>query len=389
VKNKTMMAAMEQAYRGMSMQGRFPGGIVNVEMPPELVDVNVHPAKTEVRFAHEQTVFAAVYRAVKATLLGKGSAAQPFVLRPAQMPLADADMQPDEAAARRPFAAPETSPSVDSEKPDLGIIRLWSKPGPGTPDTLESGGAEVAYQTKQTRPFWSELQPMVLPRAGSERALDIEADDEPQEAMVPAWVQQQTMETSAEGPALRLVGELFKTYIVAEMHDKLCLIDKHAAHERILYEKICAQRGKVASQQLLNPVSVALGAEEKNALLQNKESLEDAGVEVEDFGGSLVLVRGVPADVQGADIETLVGEVAARLTVNERDSQNEKTQWVLHSMACRAAMKAGDHAAPEELLALAADILSGEAPPFCPHGRPVVLEIGRKDLEKQFGRLGR
>ncbi len=199
---------------------------------------------------------------------------------------------------------------------------------------------------------------------------------------------QESMDIPQEEQTMRLVGEIFKTYILAEHNDVLCLVDKHAAHERILYEQLINQRGSAGSQQLLSPVHVDLSAAEKDALLQNSDVLMNAGIEVEDFGGNAVLVRGVPDDVENTDIENLVIEVAARMSENSNDNMNEKTEWVLHSIACRAAMKAGDKAHPEELLALACDILSGRVPMFCPHGRPVVLEITKKELEKQFGRLG-
>ncbi|MDL2325244.1 DNA mismatch repair protein MutL, partial [Ruminococcaceae bacterium OttesenSCG-928-A16] len=181
---------------------------------------------------------------------------------------------------------------------------------------------------------------------------------------------------------------LFKTYILAETNETLCLIDKHAAHERMLYEQLVEARGSIAAQQLLAPVPVVLSAAEKTALLQNQPILADAGIELDDFGGNEVLVRAIPADTGTGNVEELIVEVAQRMVLNHKDTLNEKTEWVLHSVACRAAVKAGDKTTPQELLKLAEEILNGSMPPFCPHGRPVVLEITRKELEKQFGRLG-
>lgn len=187
---------------------------------------------------------------------------------------------------------------------------------------------------------------------------------------------------------MRLVGEVFRTYIVAQRGKELCFIDKHAAHERILYEKLNAARGTAAGQLLLAPTAVQLSAAEKSALLLHAELLAENGLETEDFGGNAVLVRTVPADVKPDDVEDLVVELADRLISNGRDPLSEKTQWVLHSIACRAAVKAGDYNHSEELLALARQILDGEVPPFCPHGRPVILKLTQKELEKQFGRQG-
>ena len=184
------------------------------------------------------------------------------------------------------------------------------------------------------------------------------------------------------------MGEVFKTYIVTQRGEELCLIDKHAAHERMIYEQIAASYGHVSSQMLLVPVQVNLSAEEKDAVLQNLQMLEDAGVELEDFGGNTVLLRAVPADVVIEDGESLVVELAAKLAKGSKDALSEKTEWVLHSISCRAAMKAGDKNHSEPLMAIAQAVLSGKIPPFCPHGRPIVLRLTKKELEKQFGRLG-
>lgn len=191
-----------------------------------------------------------------------------------------------------------------------------------------------------------------------------------------------------DGPEpLRYVGELFRTYILAERGDEVCIIDKHAAHERQLFEKLAASYGDVPSQLLLEPLVIELSAEEKTALLANLPLLESAGLEVSDFGGSSVCLRSVPADVEQGSAEDLLVELAAKLAHGSRDALNERTEWVLHSISCRAAIKAGDHTSPQELMVLAEKILSGEVPPFCPHGRPCVLKLTRKELEKQFGRI--
>ena len=211
-----------------------------------------------------------------------------------------------------------------------------------------------------------------------------EASDEPQQSAAP----EQLGFDVQDGPEpLRYVGEIFRTYILAERGDEICIIDKHAAHERQLFEKLAAHYGDVPSQLLLEPLVVELSAEEKTALLANLDLLESAGLEVSDFGGSSVCLRSVPADVEQSSAEDLLVELAAKLAHGSRDALNERTEWVLHSISCRAAIKAGDHTSPQELMALAEKILSGEVPPFCPHGRPCVLKLTRKELEKQFGRI--
>ena len=199
-----------------------------------------------------------------------------------------------------------------------------------------------------------------------------------------------TETTFAPAPAslpLRVVGEVFKTYIITERNNELCLIDKHAAHERILFEQLAKDYGSVPSQMLLVPVQVNLSAEEKQALLAHQELLQNSGVEVDDYGGFTVVVRAVPADVPVDDVGDMVLELANHLLNGGRDALREKTEWVLHSIACRAAIKAGDRTTTDEMLALAQKIMDGSVPPFCPHGRPCVLKLTRKELEKQFGRL--
>ena len=206
--------------------------------------------------------------------------------------------------------------------------------------------------------------------------------------MVSTRPEQTTLTPPPASEPLRLVGEVFKTYIITERGSELCLIDKHAAHERILFEQLARDYGSVPSQMLLVPVQVNLTAAEKQAVLQNLDLLTDAGIEAEDFGGSTVVVRAVPADVPVDDVEDMIVELAAKLADGGRDALREKTEWVLHSIACRAAIKAGDRTNAAEMLALAQRIMDGTVPPFCPHGRPCVLQWGTSDLDKMFKRMG-
>ena len=432
VRNRTMMAGMETAFKGTTMQGKFPGGILMLEMPAELVDVNVHPAKTEVRFAQENDVFNAVYYAVKQALASPGSGERSFVFDKAARP------------ARESFAAVDSATGNDISKND-GIIEENTVkkenftglsaviPGQSEPGVLQKRprAPQPAAQPGPAKPAgWGaplreslalHSTPAEKPRpsfrpAGQESQLDITLTEEAEAAALPdtppvpqrptapaappepeagdpaedaAFVQpEQTVLPGADAPAkLEYVGEAFRTYIIAQRGDELCLIDKHAAHERQLYEKLAASYGDVPCQLLLSPLVITLSAEEKQAVMDNLLLLEHAGIEVGDFGGSTVLLRAVPCDVEQDDLEDMLVEIASKLARGSRDALSEKTEWVLHSIACRAAVKAGDHASPQELMALAEKILAGEVPPFCPHGRPCVLKLTRKELEKQFGRI--
>lgn len=409
VKNRTMMAALEQAYRGMAMQGKFPGCVLFLTMPPELVDVNVHPAKTEVRFARESDVFDLVYKAVKAALLSSFSTHGRLQLDNTAAPSPQPELY-KKPSAENTISPPQPLPKR-TENSSVSVQSVSAKAVSEYNNmvcTLASSSTAVPYATRAVSsvpPIHAlSIEPEEAEIAVSanvplehhfvhdnEQAQGVLTDDceEPPIAMEVPHPMQTTLEPETEQiPKLRMIGEVFKTYILAEIGNTLCLIDKHAGHERILYEKLIRERENPAIQQLLAPQTVQLSAAEKDALLENTHALAQAGFEVEDFGTGSVLVRGVPADVEQVDIQSLIVEVAARLAINSKDTNNDKTEWVLHSVACRAAIKAGDTNHPEQLLALAGEILAGEIPPFCPHGRPIVLELTKKELEKQFGRLG-
>ena len=423
VKNRTMMAALENAYKGTVMQGKFPGGVLMLTMPADLVDVNVHPAKTEIRFARESDVFDAVYRAVRSALATPGSGECRFEMghTAPEEPKAAAPSPISAAPARtaRPVPPPKTdgfkTVSAAEYRAMAGLVRdIPTRELPGTAAALTVESEKPTYQVA-ARPV-TPLTPLAS-MTGEESVLDIlpdipetekipvaqpapaeivpeprpESESEPETEQTALSALPQAEQTTLIPPPateeLRLVGEVFKTYIITERGGELCLIDKHAAHERILFEKLAKDYGNVAAQMLLVPVQVNLTAAEKLAVLQNTELLADAGVEVEDFGGATVVVRAVPADVAVDDVEDMLTELAAHLAEGGRDALREKTEWVLHSIACRAAIKAGDRTGSAEMLALAQKIMDGTVPPFCPHGRPCVLKLTRKELEKQFGRL--
>ena len=454
VRNRTMMAGMEMAFKGTMMQGKFPGGILLLEMPADLVDVNVHPAKIEARFARENDVFDVVYHAVKLALAQPGTGERLFTF--------EADKEEEKAE--------NSKKDTDIIKNDVknnnftglsAIIRGQADPGvlpqqhwepakPAAAPQQPAPAAAMQIPTAPSEPRWKGsaqnedmLDPFVTlhsPKlettkapepfraAASETQLDVEPEfgetklhspqdhmaawnpaqeapkEEPESApcaetepdapeaaeqeTVLAEPEQMNFDPTADQPEpLRYVGEVFRTYILAERGDELCLIDKHAAHERQLYEKLAANYGNVPSQMLLEPAAIDLAAEEKQALLDNIPLLENAGLEIADFGGNTVVLRAVPADVEPQNAESLLVEIANKLLKGGHDALNEHTEWVLHSISCRAAIKAGDKSSPQELLALAEKILSGEVPPFCPHGRPCVLKLTRKELEKQFGRI--
>ena len=453
VRNRTMMAGMEMAFKGTMMQGKFPGGILLLEMPADLVDVNVHPAKIEARFARENDVFDVVYHAVKLALAQPGTGERLFTFEadkeekaenskkyvdiikndvknnnftglsaiirgqadPGVLPQqhwepakpAAAPQQPAPAAAMQIPTAPSVprwKGSAQNEDMLDPFVTLHSPKLETTkaPEPFRAAASEAQLdvepefgETKLHSPqdhmaAWNPAQeaPKEEPESAPCAETEPDAPEAAEQETVLAEPEQMNFDPTADQPEpLRYVGEVFRTYILAERGDELCLIDKHAAHERQLYEKLAANYGNVPSQMLLEPAAIDLAAEEKQALLDNIPLLENAGLEIADFGGNTVVLRAVPADVEPQNTESLLVEIANKLLKGGHDALNEHTEWVLHSISCRAAIKAGDKSSPQELLALAEKILSGEVPPFCPHGRPCVLKLTRKELEKQFGRI--
>ena len=454
VRNRTMMAGMEMAFKGTMMQGKFPGGILLLEMPADLVDVNVHPAKIEARFARENDVFDVVYHAVKLALAQPGTGERLFTFEAdkeeekAENSKKDADIIKNDVKNNnftglsaiirgqadpgvlpqqhwepaKPAAAPQqpapvaamqipTAPSVprwkgSAQNEDMldPFVTLHSPKLETTkaPEPFRAAASETQLdvepefgETKLHSPqdhmaAWNPAQeaPKEEPESAPCAETEPDAPEAAEQETVLAEPEQMNFDPTADQPEpLRYVGEVFRTYILAERGDELCLIDKHAAHERQLYEKLAANYGNVPSQMLLEPAAIDLAAEEKQALLDNIPLLENAGLEIADFGGNTVVLRAVPADVEPQNAESLLVEIANKLLKGGHDALNEHTEWVLHSISCRAAIKAGDKSSPQELLALAEKILSGEVPPFCPHGRPCVLKLTRKELEKQFGRI--
>ena len=430
VKNRTMMAALENAYKGTMMQGKFPGAVLMLELPPDMVDVNVHPAKTEIRFAKESDVFDAVYRAVRAALATPGSGECRFEMGHTAPEAEQTEMKPAEPpkpAAKPTVTLPKKGGFTTLSAAEYRALSGLTAPVPARPlpgvvaaespkPAYEAGTApkplavpvtpvEASIPTPQPMPHTAMADDAVLdilpelpdevpaatPTAIPTPEMDYVRNDPHALSALPDVVnttpEQTTLTPPPASEPLRLVGEVFKTYIITERGGELCLIDKHAAHERILFEQLAKDYGSVPSQMLLVPVQVNLTAAEKQAILQNLAMLTDAGIEAEDFGGSTVVVRAVPADVPVDDVEDMIVELAAKLSDGSRDALREKTEWVLHSIACRAAIKAGDRTNAAEMLALAQHIMDGTIPPFCPHGRPCVLKITRKELEKQFGRL--
>ena len=356
VKNTTILAAFENAYKNSVMVGKFPGGVLFITLPPELVDVNVHPSKIEVRFSDEKAIFDAVYHAVKIAL--------------------------NESTALKQAKLPEKKNVFND---------IFAKPQQEFKQTTVQ--ENIAFTEKVLKPL--STTPLFVSDIKNEYSADV--DDDPfniefpiskpvEKVVVETTPIQKTEETKPENE-IRLIGEAYKTYIFVELNGKLCVIDKHAAHERILFNKLKAEGKNSGSQILLMPVTVTLGKEEYVAVTENIDTISEAGFDIEDFGNGTVIVRSCPIDLDNQEIAPLVDEIAQYLIKNRRDITNEHLDWIYHNVACRSAIKAGDESSDIELLALVKQVVNDDEVRFCPHGRPVMIEISKYELEKQFGRV--
>lgn len=360
VRSGTVTAAVEQAYKNSAMIGKFPGFVLYLTVPLDTVDVNVHPAKTEVRFSDERRIFDAVYSSVRSAL-SKGDT------RP-EVKLKEPVFNPFERMStaqyrQQPISKPTVAEEVYKVKPSLH----------NTAETVTFRDANYNHDKTEKTVYVPEkvINPPVA---------------EPEKPIIPERVAVDiTRETEDEKPPVTLIGEAFLTYIIVQMGESVFMIDKHAAHERILFNKLKKEQ-KTEMQALLTAVTVSLTREEYNAVISNTEKLSKAGFEVEDFGNSSVRVSAVPAALTKEDIPSVISELAGDL-LNGKAPDAERLDDMYHTVACKAAIKAGSRTSPLEMQKLAERVLYSDDIMYCPHGRPVAFEIKRRELEKQFGRI--
>ena len=418
IKSQLLTAALEEGYRNQLMKGRFPGCVLEVTLPVTAVDVNVHPAKTQVKFAREHDVFDAVFHTVMDALDARGGAVTKPVSQPqqAQNPRQDFFQSMD----AKTYREQGNKPAAPAPKPAFA-------PQPAREEVRPAFSAQPVKQAEPAKPGWNtewrttakvadSVQPIWLPRdtvkrtptsalgqapasvtAKPEPAPQAEKAAEPAPApkpFVPAIPAVPAQHTAMELPGQetvmpqeapwRIAGEVLHAYIICEDDaDTLWLIDKHAAHERINFDRLLAAKEPPMRQTLLQPIAVEPGREDAALLLENLELLEQFGFGCEDFGDGAILVREVPADLDAADTAATLEEFAQNLRSGR--SLDEKREALLHTMACKAAIKGGWTSDPAELKVLVEKVQSGEVR-YCPHGRPVVVKVTKYELEKLFKR---
>ncbi|MCM1363473.1 MAG: DNA mismatch repair endonuclease MutL [Faecalibacterium sp.] len=380
IKSRSCTASLENAYKNSIMVGKFPGCVLNIIVPNHDVDVNVHPAKTEVRFSDEKRVYSAVYYAAK-------SALEELDTRP-QLDI--------NKIARKSIDPAVQLQMVENDDHVTAQIHQKSEPKRDFWRSVSAAdyraAAQVASPKRENPYILSEDEPDLIPRTFPKKAplQTVKTADEkplkPTEAIVkePA-VSNVAIETQLP-PKLRIIGEAFKTYIICECDEKLYIIDKHAAHERVIFNRLKKQH-KESSQMLLSPVTVTLSKNEYSTVIENLDAFSDCGFLVEDFGKGTVIVRECPMMISVDDAQDTVVEIAANLMLNKTDVQSDKIDTIFHTTACKAAIKAGNNNTLYELEELAKQVLFDDNVRYCPHGRPVLIELSQYDLEKQFGRI--
>ncbi|MDY5376820.1 MAG: DNA mismatch repair endonuclease MutL, partial [Eubacterium coprostanoligenes] len=376
VKSQTAMAALEQAYRNSIMVGRFPGCVLNIECNSSFVDVNVHPAKIEVRFANEKPVFELVYYGVKNAIemLDTPKEAHFSAPRPTQTTV----------NGKIDFFKPkEEVPTQMQFKQESNPDDFWRVASPDVVRDKSPKSEEAQnYVEESTTTAKLDLSKFTKPATSNEQ----QANNEPETQEHTKPLPKQEKAESLEVPDFRLVGEIFKTYIIIEMDGDCYMIDKHAAHERMNFEALKSST-EIVSQVLLSPVAVRLSREEYNAVLSNLDLYSKCGFAIEDFGNSTVLVRECPSILDGEDVSGLVEETASKLLDGKTDITPEQMDWIFHSASCRAAVKAGDKTSPYEMELFVKKLLANPNIRYCPHGRPVMIKLSKYDIEKQFGRI--
>lgn len=449
VKTRTAMAAIEEAFKGSVMVGKYPSCVLNIEVPFEIIDVNVHPAKIEVRFINERPVFDTIYHAVKSSLLKNDSRKianfkidtafneikdskkfNPFQNAAAifnkSASKTDNDQNPKKVSKSQkefnPFDEIDYVPSQNAkEKIDTAnndkndLFPKERKNSKINIDTLKIADSDKPFGiylkqainnnyrvNKPDKPnIISDIsdekklninkiaEPEILQNTGissgeapvAENVSDNKINDDKNEAYAQSIIEQNEVD-------IKYIGEAFSTYIIAEKNGKeILFIDKHAAHERMIYEKLKAEKAGAFSQLLLQPITVTLGKDEYDAAINNLNMFSECSFEVDDFGNSTVIVRSAPQYIDASEISDCITEMADYIAKGKNDIFTEKMEWFYHNVACRSAVKAGNRSTPQELIELVKRLEENPQIKYCPHGRPVCIVMKKSEIERQFGRV--
>jgi len=415
VRSKICCGALEEAYRNQIMVGKFPACVLNIEASPDIVDVNVHPTKIEVRFSNDKLIYEAVFFAVKDALLKADKPVEMqlekkryftdkelfdlppkpqgdqlrFKISDDNVPLAET--QPVQRDKAQTVNVPAPNPVSPILKPDND----WKKElEPIRTEEI----SQIAKNDKQAPPPpTDDDDPFVEQETAHESSNDIETVSQEinEEIKDFKYISDQSFEkhyeivdeTEEEPVKPVVIGEIFKTYIIAQAGDELLLFDKHASHERYLFEKIKENSRELDTQMFLEPIYVMLSYDEFDALSANVDKVNQLGFCIEPDVAPNVAVKGVPMILGNDNPTDIVTELAKNFIECKHDPQLEIFDELYHSIACKAAIKANDDSDILELQALVNNVYGNDSIRYCPHGRPVMIKLKKRDLEKQFRRI--
>lgn len=371
VKSRLLIAALEEAYRNQIMAGKFPACVLHLKLPANAVDVNVHPAKTEVKFLNEKAVFDCIHYGVLGALNKTPDRPQVQFKQPSA-----------------PIPAPAATTGTPHKQENFfrtmnaAEFKTFSEAVKDMPQPKKE--AAVAAAAAVERKLHTELREEIIMPISSAPVVPTPTPapmiPEPEEPPV------QEQLPINEAPSWRIVGELYRSYILVEQGEDAYLIDKHAAHERILFDKLKSNQETITAQALITPIPCSLSADSTAILLANKELLDTLGFEIDEFGSNTVLLRQIPMDLSESDAQDALEELAADLLRGRTEDIANVRDELLHTVACKAAIKAGWQTDEKELAALAAQVMAREDLKYCPHGRPICISLSKKQLEKQFKR---
>lgn len=402
VKSVVFLSALEAAYKNSIMVGKYPACVLFVDMPYESVDVNVHPAKTEVRFFEEKKVFDCVYYGTLSALQSDTTRVQ------AKFSEAKIFSKPADKGEQLKITEIEKTKKTfeikEFGKAVTGVETVVHSPAKEEPkqfdflkdEYIKPTVSHIVLEEKKAEmvePVVEEIKPQlnlkinIEPQTNDNKQIVIEELEKQPEVTQTEIAQEPVNQVKKElSLNYKFIGEAFNTYLIAELDGKLILIDKHAAHERLLFEKF-KKEGCGQSQIMLQPITVTLSPDEYNAVIENLELLSDAGYDISDFGDRCVKVSACPPELVDCNIVDIVTEISGYLANNIKTLMPEKLDWIYHSMACRAAVKAGNFTSSYEAEKFVEKLLQREDIRYCPHGRPVMIEMTKKELEKQFKRI--
>ena len=396
IKSRSCTASLENAYKNSIMVGKFPGCVLNITVPLHSVDVNVHPTKTEVRFSDERKVYSAVYYAVKSAIEELDTRPKFDITKVAQMAAVTGtqlQMVEENRPAQKESVIPAkpkqnfwSNVSASQYKSSVSVASV-EKESSYTAQNDEPDLIGNSYKKASKSTFKEDCVNVSPVTVKTEKKADETEKNFKTENENSVQAHSVKITHEEEKKPLRMIGEAFKTYILCEYDGKLCLIDKHAAHERIIFNALKERYKNQTSQMLLAPVTVTLGKNEYTAVLENLDVFSKSGFLVQDFGKGTVIIRECPMLIDTSDAEDIVVEIASNLVFGKTDSSSDKIDMMLHTAACKAAIKAGNNNSLEELQKIAQQVLSDNNIRYCPHGRPVLIELSQYDLEKQFKRI--